>query len=153
MKRAVKNLRSMVRRIANDLRRDFAVDLERDQSRFKRRVIGLLQAELPPKPGRPCSRHISLAVAMRERGESWRGVYCACVPPDLSGDSRQVAQALLRAAVRARLRRSRHRHRHKMGLGKRLRGTVPTLPVSKSKECARCKANQMPLYFRQRTTR
>lgn len=104
----MKNLRSTVRKIVNELRRDFAADLERDASRFKRRVIALLQAELPPRPGRPRLKHVCLAVAMRERRESWRGVYAACVPQELHGDSRQLAEVRLRAAVRARVRRMKN---------------------------------------------
>lgn len=59
----VKNLRSAVRKIGKLLRRDFACQAERDSSRFKRLVLRLLQAELPPRPGRPRSNHITLAVA------------------------------------------------------------------------------------------
>ena len=58
----VKNLRSAVRKIGKLLRRDFACQAERDPSRFKR-LVRLLQAELPPRPGRPRSNHITLAVA------------------------------------------------------------------------------------------
>jgi hypothetical protein len=41
--------------------------LEREPSRFKRRVTALLQAQLSPKPGRPCSKNASLAGAMGTR--------------------------------------------------------------------------------------
>jgi hypothetical protein len=107
--RAAKNLRSTVRKFGRCLCHDFDKEIERDPSRFKQRVLALLQAELPPSPGRPRSKHITLAAAMHEKGESWRKVYSACVPKVLNGDSRQVAQTRLRAAVRARVRRCRRR--------------------------------------------
>ena len=101
----MKNLRSSVRKIGNDIRRHFSADLERDPSRFKRRLLALLQAELPPRPGRPRLKQISVAVGMRDQGKSWRAVYATCVPKDLDDDSRQLAQTRLRAAIRARVRR------------------------------------------------
>ncbi len=103
----MKNLRSALREIGRRLRRDFADHAERDPSRFKQLVLRLLQAELPPKPGRPRLKRVSVALAMRRRGESWRAVYASCVPDEVRGDSRQLAQARLRAAVRARLLRQR----------------------------------------------
>ncbi len=42
--------------------------------------LQLLRAELPPRHGRPHLKHIRLAVAMRERGESWRMVMSLAFP-------------------------------------------------------------------------
>ena len=42
----------------------------------------------------------------RAGGLFWRAVYAACVPETVNGNSRQLAQARLRAAVRARMRRT-----------------------------------------------
>src|SRR5215469_12328324 len=40
-----------------------------------------------------------------------------------------------------------------IGAGKRFRGILMTLPVSKSKECPLCRANHTPSYLRHNTTR
>jgi hypothetical protein len=94
-------------KIGKRLRRDFADQAQRDPSRFKRLVLRLLKAELPPKPARPRLNHINLALAMRQEGKSWRMVYTGCLPDGLNGDSRQLAKVRLRAAVRDRMGRHR----------------------------------------------
>ena len=62
-------------------------------------------SEASAEARRPRLTRVSLAVAMRERGESWRETYTACLPKDLQNESQQLAQTRLPAAVRARVRR------------------------------------------------
>ncbi len=89
------------------LRRQFASDIERDPRVFKRYVISAIRTELPPWPGRPAAEIVPRAARMRARGKSWQRIYTECIPSCLIGDSQQLAQVRLRAAVRARVRRKK----------------------------------------------
>jgi hypothetical protein len=94
--------KALTQQFAALLRIEFASEIEKDPRRFKRLVLGLLKAELPPRPGRPPSEAVTRAIEMLEQGKSWRKIYSKCLPPTSSQDSRQLSQYRLRCAVRSR---------------------------------------------------
>ena len=101
--KALKELSTIVREFAHRLRLEFAPDIERDAGEFKRRVIRLLKADLPPGPGRPRTEIVTRAAEMRTQGKTWQQVYAECLSHVVgSSDSRQLAQSRLRCAVRSR---------------------------------------------------
>jgi hypothetical protein len=57
----LKDLPTTVRAFAYRLRHKFACDIECDASEFKRQVIQLLKAELPPGPGLPRTEIVTQA--------------------------------------------------------------------------------------------
>ena len=96
------NLERTVQDFAVKLCSQFGSEIERDASGFKRQVVSLLGAALPPGPGRPRSEAITRAIDLLAQGKSWQQIYAACLPQNLVGDSRQLAQSRLRCAVRSR---------------------------------------------------
>ena len=105
------DLSIITRRFAARLRAEFAFEIEQDAGAFKRHVVALLRAELPPRPGRPRAELVTRAVQMRTQGTSWREIYLECLPDEIVGpESRQLAQSRLRSAVRARRTTRRHDH-------------------------------------------
>lgn len=98
------NLEKTIRAFALRLKRDFALELERDARAFKKRCVHLLKIELPPGPGRPCERSITLALTLRQQGKEWREIYVLCIEgySALSPESRRLAQEQLRDSCRAR---------------------------------------------------
>jgi hypothetical protein len=93
---------------------EFASEIERDPRGFKRQVISAIRTELPPWPGRPAAEIVTRAARMRARGKSWQRIYTECIPTCLIGDSRQLAQSRLRAAIRARVRRKKNKTRARL---------------------------------------
>ena len=109
-RRNMRDLLATTQEFASLLRLEFASEIERDAHGFKRRVLGLLKAELPPRPGRPRSEAVTHATELLAQGKAWQQIYAECLPHDIGGhDSRQLMQYRLRCAVRSR--RNAHRRR------------------------------------------
>jgi hypothetical protein len=104
-----RELRAKIQEFGRLLRHDFAAEIERDARRFKRRVVWLLGAELPPGPGRPRRKAVTLAIELRGQGKSWQQIYLECLPKSLVGAELQLAQSGLRSAVRSRRTAGRRR--------------------------------------------
>lgn len=115
VEKPVTDLRAITREFAARLRVEFASEIEQEAGAFKRRVVRLLKAELPPGPGRPYAEVVTRAMQMRMQGKSWREIYANCLPEKIAGpDSLQLAQSRLRSAVRAR-RNTRRRGQTQKG--------------------------------------
>jgi hypothetical protein len=101
--RDMRDLRATTQEFAALLRIEFAPEIEQDAHGFKRRVLGFLKAELPPRPGRPRTEAVTHATEMLAQGKTWRQIYAECLPRNILGhDSRQLTQYRLRCAVRSR---------------------------------------------------
>ena len=104
------SLPTTIQRFARRLRREFRREIERDAHEFKRHLVRLLKAELPPGPGRPRTEPVTHAAEMLAEGRTWRQIYAECLPHDIGGsDSRQLTQYRLRCAVRSRRNMRRRR--------------------------------------------
>ena len=101
------SLGALVRGFVQELRAEFVGEIERDPRAFRKRVIHLFRVALPVDRGRPRLETVTRAFEMRRHGKDWRVIYPACIPRDLLGDSRILAQSRLRSAVRARRRASK----------------------------------------------
>jgi hypothetical protein len=116
------NLEKTIRAFALRLKRDFAAELARDARAFKRRCVHLLRADLPPGPGRPLERSVTLALTMRDQGKDWREIYPLCIEncAALDPPSRQLAQHRLRDSCRARRNTRKRRKSRRVSPARRM---------------------------------
>jgi hypothetical protein len=105
----VRDLYATTQEFAALLRLEFASEIDQDARGFKRRVLGFLKSELPPRPGRPRTEAVTHATEMLAQGKTWQKIYAACLSPIAAPDSRQVQQSRLRCAVRSRRNARRRR--------------------------------------------
>jgi hypothetical protein len=100
-----------IRNFAARLKKHYSDEITRDPRGFKHRAVHWLKRCLPPGPGRPCDRTITLALEMRRRGREWREIYPRCIErrETLDSASRQLAQLRLRDACRSRRNARRRR--------------------------------------------
>jgi len=128
------NLEKAIRGFALRLKRDFAPELERDARAFKKRCLHLLKVEIPPGPGRPCKRSVTLALRMRDQGKEWREIYALCIEgyATLSPASRRLAQDQLRDSCRARRKTHKRKNLRRLSPAR----TTPAVIVSSSQPVA-----------------
>ena len=102
--RASDALKDDIREFAARLKERYFDEIARDPRGFKRRAVHWMKRCLPPSPGRPCDRTITLALEMRRQGREWREIYPRCIEryETLDSASRQLAQLRLRDACRSR---------------------------------------------------
>src|SRR5215471_10529554 len=94
-------LEQTVRVLATRLRSDFAGDITRDPTSFKKYVLTLIRRELPPRPGRPNDPRIDAALVMVSQGRSLKQVLRAQVPgfDQMDTYGRYLAEKGLRTAI------------------------------------------------------
>lgn len=109
------DLRKRIRRIAQDLRRDYATEIDADARGFKKRVARLLKLSLPPFPGRPTEPAVTEAIKLRKQGKEWKHIYPQAIPDHAVLDpiQKRYSEANLRAAVRSRQNAARRRERER----------------------------------------
>jgi hypothetical protein len=94
-----------IRKLGQVLRKDFAAAIARDPRGFKKCVVSLVRAELPPHAGRYCEESVSRGELLHKHGKPWPLIYAECLPENAD----PVAKSNLRAAIRARQNRRKHR--------------------------------------------
>lgn len=73
-------LQVAIKKFAADLMREFSQEIANEPRKFKKRVLGLVRRELPPKRGRPASPQIESALQLLRAGKSVREVLRLQIP-------------------------------------------------------------------------
>ena len=92
------------------LSQTFAEEQPRDQEAFERATQIFkkrITSSRAGRPGRPRKKIVTLATEMRRQGKSWPQIYAVCLPSDMEGAERNMAQLQLRSAERGRRVRER----------------------------------------------